>query len=93
MRTLISEVLLPASASVGLLTMLTIPPAAAEDRALPQEATVTMAAVSAPVASAHQTAPSRSATEERAETPSNPTIEPRCERVERIGKFAITRCR
>ena len=92
MRTLISEVLLPASASVGLLAMLTIPPAAAEDPALPQEAAVTMAAVSAPVASVHRTAASKSATE-RAETTSNPTIEPRCERVERIGKFAITRCR
>ena len=64
MRTLISEVLLPASAAVGLLAMLTIPPATAEDRAPPQDA---------------------------AET-SRPTIESRCERVERIGKFAITRC-
>jgi hypothetical protein len=91
MRTLISEVLLPASAAVGLLAMLTIPPATAQDRALPQEATVTIAAVSTPVASAQRTASSKSATE-RAETPSNPTIEPRCERVERIGKFAITRC-
>jgi len=91
MRTLISEVLLPASAAVGLLAMLTIPPAMAEDRALPQEAAATMIAVSTPIASVHRTAPSRSATE-RAETPSNPTIEPRCERVERIGKFAITRC-
>jgi hypothetical protein len=40
MRTLISEVLLPASAAIGLLAMLTIPPATAEDRAPPQEAAV-----------------------------------------------------
>jgi len=91
MRTLISEVLLPASAAVGLLAMLTIPPATAEDRALPQEAEVTMAAVSTPSASAHRTTPSKSATA-RAETPSNPALERRCERVERIGKFTITRC-
>ena len=92
MRTVISEVLLPASAAVGLLGMLAIPPATAGDRVPQPEASATMAAVSTPIAPAHRTAPSRSATE-RAETPSNPTIEPRCERVERIGKFAITRCR
>lgn len=91
MRTLISEVLLPASAAVGLLAMLTISPATAEDRAVPQEAAVTMATVSTPIASAHRTTPLKSATE-RAETPSSPAIEPRCERIERIGKFAITRC-
>lgn len=91
MRTLISEVLLPASAAVGLLAMLTIHPATAEDRVPQPDVSVSMAAVSTPIASARRTAPSRSATE-RAETPSNPAIEPRCERVERIGKFTITRC-
>lgn len=88
MRTLISEVLLPASAAVGLLTMLTIPPATAEDRAPQLKAPATMAAVSIPIASAHGIEPSKSATDRS----DKPAIEQRCERVERIGKFAITRC-
>lgn len=91
MRTLISEVLLPASAAVGLLAMLTIPPATAEDRAPREEAAVTMAAVATPSAPSHGIAPSRSETDRSAETRRS-TIEPRCERVKRIGKFAITRC-
>ena len=91
MRTLISEVLLPASAAVGLLAMLTIQPATAEDRVLQPEATATLAAASVPLASAHRATPSRTMTD-RLEEPGKQTIEPRCERVERIGKFAITRC-
>jgi hypothetical protein len=65
MRTLISEVLLPASAAVSLLAMLTIPPATAEDRA--QQPTAT-------------------------DPSAKPAIEQRCDRIERIGKFTITRC-
>lgn len=91
MRNLISEVLLPASAAVGLLAMLAIPPATAEDRPLQEEVAATLAAASTPVASAYRTAPSRSETE-ASEQPSKAAIEPRCERVKRIGKFAITRC-
>jgi len=91
MRTLISEVLLPASAAVGLLGMLAIPPATAEDRVPQPEASATMAAVSTPIAPVHRIAPSKPATDRSAET-SRSTIEPRCERVERIGKFSITRC-
>ena len=91
MRTLISEVLLPASAAVGLLAMLTIQPATAEDRVPQPEAAATLAAASVPLASAHRSTPSRTATD-RSEEPGKATIEPRCERVERIGKFAITRC-
>jgi hypothetical protein len=91
MRSLISEVLLPASAAVGLLAILTIPPATADDRAPRPTATATVAAVSTPTAPPHRIAPSSVATDRSAET-SRPTIERRCERVERIGKFAITRC-
>jgi hypothetical protein len=91
MRSLISEVLLPASAAVGLLALLTIPPATAEDRAAQPQASTTMAAVSTPTAAPRRMAPSRAATDRSAET-SGPTIEPRCERIERIGKFSITRC-
>ena len=91
MKTLITELLLPASAAVGLLAMLTIPPAMAEDRAAQPKASATMAAVSTATAPAHHTAPSRHAADRSAET-SRPTIEPRCERIERIGKFSITRC-
>jgi hypothetical protein len=91
MRSLISEVLLPASAAVGLLAMLAIPPATAEERVPQAEVSVTMAAVSKPTAPAHRVALSSSATDRSAET-GRPTIERRCERVERIGKFAITRC-
>jgi hypothetical protein len=40
------------------------------------------------LASAQQATPSRSATDRS----DKPAIEPRCERIERIGKFAITRC-
>ena len=89
MRTLISEVLLPASAAVGLLAMLTIPPATAEDRALPQDDGLDVSHVSAA-----GFGPAGHTVEVR-DGPlgtSNPTIEPRCERIERIGKFAITRC-
>ena len=87
MRTLISEILLPASAAVGLLAMLTIPPATAEDR-VPQPGTATLAAASVPLASARRATPSRTATDRS----DKPAIEQRCERIERIGKFAITRC-
>ena len=65
MKTLISEVLLPASAAVALLAMLAIPPATAEDRAPQPTAT---------------------------DGSDKPAIEQRCERIERIGKFTITRC-
>jgi hypothetical protein len=88
MRTLISEVLLPASAAVGLLAMLTIPPATAEDRAPQPAGTATLAAASVPLASAQRATPSRTATDRS----DKPAIEQRCERIERIGKFAITRC-
>ena len=91
MRTLISEVLLPASAAVGLLAILTIQPATAEDRVSRPEAAATLAAASVPLAPAYRATPAR-ATTDRAEDPGKPAIEPRCERVERIGKFAITRC-
>ena len=93
MRTLISEVLLPASAAVGLLALLAIPPATAEDRAPQAAATTTVAAVSGTSSAGRPTASHRRspATDRSAET-SRPTIERRCERVERIGKFAITRC-
>jgi hypothetical protein len=88
MRTLISEVLLPASAAIGLLAMLTIPPATAEDRG-PQPTTATsLSATSVALASAQQATPSRTPTDRS----DKPAIEQRCERVERIGKFAITRC-
>jgi hypothetical protein len=91
MRTLISEVLLPASAAVALLAMLTIQPATAEDRVPPPEATATLAATSVASPSAQRATPSRTETD-RSLKSSKPAIEPRCERVERIGKFAITRC-
>ena len=91
MRTLISKALLPASAAVGLLAMLTIHPATAEDRLPQPEATAILAAASAPLASAYQATPSRTATD-GSEEPGSSAIEPRCERVERIGKFKITRC-
>lgn len=88
MRTLISEVLLPASAAVGLLAMLTIHPATAEDRAPQPTATASLSATSVALASTRQATPSQTATD----SPDKPAIEPRCERIERIGKFAITRC-
>ncbi len=88
MRTLISEVLLPASAAVGLLAMLTIPPATAEDRAPQSTTTAALSATAVAVASAQQATPSRTATDRSVQ----PAIEPRCERTERIGKFTITRC-
>jgi len=91
MRTLISEVLLPASAAVALLAMLTIQPATAEDRVPPPEATATLAATSVPLAPAYRVGPARTTTD-RSEKPGKPAIEPRCERIDRIGKFAITRC-
>ncbi len=91
MRSLISEVLLPAAAAVGLLAMLAIPPATAEERVPQAAASTTVAAVSAPSVPAHRIVPSSPATDRSAES-SRPTIERRCERVERIGKFAITRC-
>lgn len=91
MRSLISEVLLPASAAVGLLAMLAIPPATADEREPQAAASTTVAAVSAPSVPAHRIVPSSPATDRSAES-SRPTIERRCERVERIGKFAITRC-
>ena len=91
MRTLISEVLLPASAAVGLLAMLTIPPATAENRVPQPEATASLAAASSGDRSAQQATPSQDRDGPLGE-PSKPAIEPRCERVERIGKFAITRC-
>jgi hypothetical protein len=91
MRTLISEVLLPASAAVGLLALLAIPPATAEER-VPQAApSTTFAAVAASSVPTHRIVPSSPATDRSAES-SRPTIERRCERVERIGKFTITRC-
>jgi hypothetical protein len=88
MRTLISEVLLPASAAVGLLAMLTIPPATAEDRAQQPTATATLSATAVALASTQRAAPPRTATEPSAK----PAIEQRCDRIERIGKFTITRC-
>jgi hypothetical protein len=88
MRTLISEVLLPASAAVGLLAMLTIPPATAEDRAPQPTTTASLSVTSVALASAQQAKPSRTPTDRS----DKPAIEPRCERIERIGKFAITRC-
>ena len=88
MRTLISEVLLPASAAVSLLAMLTIPPATAEDRAQQPTATATLSATAVALASTQRAAPSRTATDRS----DKPAIEPRCERIERIGKFTITRC-
>ena len=91
MKTLISEVLLPASAAIGLLAMLTIDPATADDRIAQPEAAATLAANSVPIAPAGRSTPSRAATE-RSEAPGRTGIEPRCERVERIGKFTITRC-
>jgi len=91
MRTLISEVLLPASAAIGLLALLTIHPAAAEDRAPEPQAAATLAATSVPIAAAHRANPSRTTTDRSLES-SKPAIEQRCERVERIGKFAFTRC-
>jgi hypothetical protein len=91
MKTLISDVLLPASAAVGLLALLLIHPATAEDRQVQPEAAATLAAVSAPAGSARQSAPVSDATDQSAAA-RKPAIEKRCERVERIGKFAITRC-
>jgi hypothetical protein len=88
MRTLISEVLLPASAAVGLLAMLTIHPATAEDRAPQPTTTVSLSAASVALASAQQATPSRTAMDRSVQQ----AIEPRCERTERIGKFTITRC-
>jgi hypothetical protein len=91
MRTLISEVLLPASAAIGLLALLAIHPATAEDRVPQPEATATLAATSVPLATTGRSAPSSTASA-RSEAPGRTAIEPRCERVERIGKFKITRC-
>jgi hypothetical protein len=91
MKTLISDVLLPASAAVGMLALLLIHPATAEDRPVQPEAAATLAAVSAPAAPARQATLESDATDSSA-TARKPAIEKRCERVERIGKFAMTRC-
>lgn len=93
MKTLISEVLLPASAAIGLLAMLAIPPAAADEQPLksPAAATATVAAISAPITSVQHSASAQGETA-RSSTVSRSAVEPRCERIERIGKFTITRC-
>lgn len=91
MRSLISEVLLPASAAVGLLALLAIPPATAEERVPQAAASTTVAAVAPSSVPTHRIVPSSPAADRSAES-SRPTIERRCERVERIGKFTITRC-
>ena len=91
MKTLISEVLLPAAAAVGLLAMLAVPPATAEEPPAAPAAVATLAAAGAPTQSARQTVAAQDAVG-TAKAGRKPTVEPRCERVERIGKYAFTRC-
>jgi len=91
MKTLVSEVLLPAAAAVGLLAMLAIPPATAEEPPASPADMPTLAAVGAPTQAARQTVAAQEAVG-TATASRKPAVEARCERVERIGKYAFTRC-
>ena len=99
MKSLIRDVLFPSAAAIGLLG------AAVMDSALADESTIADLAVvaaaepivaAAPVATVAQVTPAASkpsAVTEVVDDEAQPTsIERRCERTGRIGKFKITRC-
>lgn len=97
MSTLIRDVLFPSAAAIGLLA------AAAADLAVAQEVPSTdrAAAYQTPykAVTAVRMPSIESAAARSGEAPMLPeqeprrsVVEPRCERIERIGKFAMTRC-
>lgn len=99
MNSLIRDVLFPSAAAIGLLGAAVMDSAVADESTIAETAVVAAAApivAAAPVATVAQaaSAPSRpSAVTETVEDEARPTsIERRCERTGRIGKFKITRC-
>jgi hypothetical protein len=92
MNSLIRDVLFPSAAAIGLLG------AAVMDSAVADESTIAETAVvaAASVATVAQVTPAPSkpaAIAETGDAEARPTsVERRCERTGRIGKFKITRC-
>ena len=91
MTSLFREVLLPSAAAVGLLLAAAVDVATAGES--PRVKPVQIAA--APVLAArHQPAPTQPTAEADPSRPrSKPLeVERRCDRIQRIGKFTVTRC-
>ena len=91
MTSLFREVLLPSAAAVGLLLAAAVDVATAGES--PGVKPVQLA--SAPVLAApHQPAPTQPTAEADPSRPRNKplAVERRCDRIERIGKFTLTRC-
>ena len=91
MTSLFREVLLPSAAAVGLLFAVAVDVATAGEA--PGVKPVQIAA--APVLAApHQPAPTQPTAEADPSRPRNKPleVERRCDRIQRIGKFTVTRC-
>lgn len=93
MRSLFREVMLPAVASVGFLFAMAMTPAEAQE-VIAESAPEAMLASTRPVASIAVDESGSDAGVARQPTRRSTTARstPRCERVERIGKFIIRRC-
>lgn len=93
MRSLIRDVMLPATGAIGLLVMLATGATEAQDQPTQNEHQAVLASATPPGASDNAPfdpglhAVRAAATEER-----TTSVERRCERIDRSGKFTITRC-
>jgi uncharacterized protein involved in high-affinity Fe2+ transport len=91
MTSLFREVLLPSAAAVGLLFVASADVATA--REAPGVEPVQIAAAPVPAAR-HQPVPMQPTAEADPSRPRNKPleVERRCDRIQRIGKFTVTRC-
>ena len=93
MNSLIRDVMLPAAAAVGFLVAIAIPSAEAQDVPdAPEPVAVLASASSAASLTIDESGSDSSAATEGTKRGPKARDEQRCERVERIGKFAIRRC-
>ena len=91
MTSLFREVILPSAAAVALLFAAAADVATAEEA--PRVEPVRIAAAPVPTAR-HQTAPTEPTADADPSRPGNEplAVERRCERIQRSGKFTLTRC-
>ena len=93
MKGLIRDVMFPATGAIGLLVMLATGATEAQDRPTPHEHEAVLASATLPGARDIEAIDAGVHAAAAATAGEQPTaVERRCDRINRIGKFTITRC-